>query len=515
MKRYIILFALFSITQLGAQNISTFGLLGNAGNLIQNPGADPLTKFQLSFRAQGTLGISATAGELFSSNDVLGNLLAASTDDFSLNGLVGLNLPHVGFKIRDHYFFGGVNVDVDFGLVVDRDLLLFARNGMADVNGDLDLDYAGDFSNSGARLSVSSRSYLGYQRALLNKSLRIGITLNRHNYLAGLDVSANTLGINSSSSTGAFNQVSAQYDIDIASTNLFSSPSSIDSLADFGGEGSLNKYETLGDITSGVSQNSLGFGITYKPLKALELQLSMSGIGGTSLSFGSDLAKNMSGSSTINGFNYTSAQGDTISNELSNAIDQFTDEATGGITTALSNSSYTQTFNVAKTVNAAVNYYFAKRSYVGVHYTSRSNTYSDFQYVGLNSMVWVGKYLQLKGGYYLSIDELNDDFMNVALQFRVTPLLQIYLGTNTMSDIATALGGVSNSFADGLTLASATKGVNVSAGISFTSFDKRFKLEKEARKLKRAEAKAAQATSLSPAAQQKVDSAAANSSTKK
>ena len=514
MKKYIILFALFSITQLGAQNISTYGLLGNAGNLIQNPGVDPLTKFQLSFGGQGTLGISTTAGELFSSNDVLGNLLAASTDDFSLNGLVGLNLPHVGFKIRDHYFFGGVNVDVDFGLVVDRDLLLFARNGMADVNGDLDLDYAGDFSNSGARLSVSSRSYLGYQRALLNNSLRIGISLNRHNYLAGLDVSANTLGLNSSSSTGTFNQVSAQYDIDIASTNLFSSTSSIDSLADLN-QANLKEYKTLGDITSGVSQNSLGFGITYKPIKALELQLSMSGIGGTSLSIESLLAKNMSGSSTINGFNYTSAQGDTISNELSNAIDQFNDEATGGITTALSNSSYTETFNIAKNVNAAVNYYFEKYSYVGLHYTSRSNTYSDFQYVGLNSMVWVGNYLQLKGGYYLSMDELNDDFVNVALQFRVTPLLQFYLGTNTMSDIATALGGVSNGIADGITLASATKGLNVSAGVSFTSFDKRFKLEKESRKLKRAEAKAAQATSLSPADQQKVDSAAANSPTKK
>ena len=510
MKKYIILFALFLMTQLGAQNISTYGLLGNAGNLIQNPGADPLTKFQLSFGGQGTLGISATAGELFSSNDVLGNLLAASTDDFSLNGLVGLNLPHVGFKIRDHYFFGGVNVDVDFGLVVDRDLLLFARNGMADVNGDLDLDYAGDFSNSGARLSVSSRSYLGYQRALLNNSLRIGITLNRHNYLAGLDVSANTLGLNSSNSTGAFNEVTAQYDIDIASTNLFSS-TSIDSLADLNSN-NLTGF-SLGDRS--ITQHSFGFGVTYKPLKALELQLSMSGIGGTSLSFESLLAKNMSGSSTINGFNYTSAQGDTISNELSNAIDQFNDEATGGITTALSNSSYTQTFNIAKNVNAAVNYYFEKRSYVGLHYTSRSNTYSDFQYVGLNSMVWVGNYLQLKGGYYLSMDEWNDDFMNVALQFRVTPLLQFYLGTNTMSDIATALGGVSNNFEDGITLASATKGFNVSAGVSFTSFDKRFKLEKEARKLKRAEAKAAHATSLSPADQQKVDSAAANSSTKK
>ena len=510
MKKYIILFALFSITQLGAQNISTFGLLGNAGNLIQNPGADPLTKFQLSFGAQGTLGISATAGELFSSNDVLGNLLAASTEDFSLNGLAGLNLPHIGFKIGDHYFFSGINIDVDFGLVIDRDLLLFARNGMADANGGLDLNYAGDFSNSGARLSVSSRSYFGYQRALLNNTLRLGITYNNHNYLAGLDVSANTLGLNSSNSTGAFNEVTAQYDIDIASTNLFSS-TSIDSLAD------LNSNNLTG-FSSGdrsITQHSFGFGVTYKPLKALELQLSMSGIGGTSLSFGSDLAKNMSGSSTINGFNYTSAQGDTLSNELSNAIDQFTDEATGGITTALSNSSYTQTFNIAKSANAAVNYYFDKRSYLGVHYTSRSNTYSDFQYVGLNSMVWVGNYLQLKGGYYLSMDEWNDDFMNVALQFRVTPLLQFYLGTNTMSDIATALGGVSNNFEDGITLASATKGFNVSAGVSFTSFDKRFKLEKEARKLKRAEAKAAQATSLSPADQQKVDSAAANSSTKK
>ena len=50
---------------------------------------------------------------------------------------------------------------------------------------------------------------------------------------------------------------------------------------------------------------------------------------------------------------------------------------------------------------------------------------------------------------------------------------------------------------------------------SFTSFDKRFKLEKEARKLKRAESKATQATSLSPADQQKVDRASENSSTKK
>lgn len=510
MKKYIILFALFSITQLGAQNISTYGLLGNAGNLIQNPGADPLTKFQLSFGGQGTFGINATAGELFSSSDVLGNLLAANTDDFSLNGLVGLNLPHVGFKIHDHYFFGGVDIDVDFGLVVDRDLLLFARNGMADANGDLDLDYAGDFSNSGARLSVSSRSYLGYQRSLLDNSLRIGITLNRHNYLAGLDVSTNTLGLNSSSSTGTFNQVSAQYDIDIASTNLFSSTSSIDSLADLK---NLKDYNTLGDITSGESQNSLGFGVTYKPLKALELQLSMSGIGGTSLSFDSQLAKNMSGSSTINGFNYTSAPGDTISNELSNAIDQFTDEATGGITTALSNSSYTQTFNITKNTNVAVNYYFAERSYLGVHYTSRSNTYSDYQYTGLNSMVWVGKYLQLKGGYYWSMREVNTDFVNVAIQFRVTPLLQVYLGTNTISDIATAVSGTRSN--GNLTLASDTKGVNFSAGVSFTSFDKRFKLEKEARKLIKAASKATQATSLSPADQQKVDRAAENSSTKK
>jgi hypothetical protein len=512
MKRYILLFALFTITQLGAQNISTYGLLGNAGNLIQNPGADPLTKFQLSFGAQGTFGISSTAGELFASSDVLGNLLAANTDDFSLNGLVGLNLPHVGFKIHDHYFFGGVNIDVDFGLVVDRDLLLFARNGMADANGDLDLDYAGDFSDSGARLSVSSRSYLGYQRSLLDNSLRIGITLNRHNYLAGLDVSTNTLGLNSNPSAGTFNQVSAQYDIDIASTNLFSTTSSIDSLADLKPT-NLKDYNTLGDITSGESQNSLGFGVTYKPLKALELQLSMSGIGGTSLSFDSQLAKNMSGSSTINGFNYTSAPGDTISNELSNAIDQFTDEATGGITTALSNSSYTQTFNITKNANAAVNYYFAERSYLGVHYTSRSNTYSDYQYTGLNSMVWVGKYLQLKGGYYWSMSEVNTNFVNVAIQFRVTPLLQVYLGTNTISDIATAVSGTASN--GNLTLASDTKGVNFSAGVSFTSFDKRFKLEKEARKLKRAESKATQATSLSPADQQKVDRASENSSTKK
>ena len=288
---------------------------------------------------------------------------------------------------------------------------------------------------------------------------------------------------------------------------------SISSLSDLSPDSTQNFKSLSGLVNNGITQNSFGIGISIKPIKSLEVQFSLSGLGVGSMSFESDFSKKLSGSSDINGINYSSAQGDSIWNELSNAIDQFTDEVTGGINSELSNSSHNQTFNIAKNANAAVNYYFAERSYLGVHYTSRSNTYSDFQYMGLNSMVWIGKYLQLKGGYYWSMSEVNTDFVNVAIQFRVTPLLQVYLGTNTISDIATALSGTASN--GNLTLASDTKGVNFSAGASFTSFDKRFKLEKEARKLKRATSKAIQAISLSPADQEKVDNAAANSSTKK
>ena len=118
-----------------------------------------------------------------------------------------------------------------------------------------------------------------------------------------------------------------------------------------------------------------------------------------------------------------------------------------------------------------MNYHFRGQSYVGVHYTSRNNSIRDYEYLGFTSLLWLHKNIQLKGAYYLTMNENNADLITTALQFRVTPLLQVFLGTTTTGDIATVAANSSESMMVG----TATQGINITAGLSMVFFDKRFK----------------------------------------
>jgi hypothetical protein len=105
------------------------------------------------------------------------------------------------------------------------------------------------------------------------------------------------------------------------------------------------------------------------------------------------------------------------------------------------------------------------------------------------------------------MNENNADLITTALQFRVTPLLQVYIGTTTTGDIATVAANSSESIMVG----AATQGVNITAGASMVFFDKRFKKDKK----DKAEKKGKEATTLSPEDVKKVDDAHSNSDTVK
>ena len=227
----------------------------------------------------------------------------------------------------------------------------------------------------------------------------------------------------------------------------------------------------MGSMTS-----SIGFGLTYKPVQRVELAFSMNGLGAETLNFASRTSKTWSGHN-IDGFEYTSQAGDSLSVKVGEAVSQYTRPIHWYY---LGNGNYQQTLQIAQNTNAAANFYLNKYSYIGAHYTARSNSFRDFEYFGLNTMIWLGRNLQLKGGYYLALDETNADIINAAIQFRITPILHIYAGSNTVGDIAT----VANSLIqDGSNpqIGAATTGVNLS-GVSLTVFDDRFKADKDARR---------------------------------
>ena len=514
MKKLITLLSIVITTSVMAQNLTTFGLSGNPDNIVQNPGADPMTSFQLRYAGfQANAGLNVTAGQLLGTNDLLGNMLSTglSSTDFMFE--TNVVLPHLGIKLGDNYLFAGTGLDVTLNAAIDNDLIHFVKYGMADASGTFDPNYSGDFSDLGVNFQINQNTYFGYQRALMDNKLRVGATYTMHNYVTGFNVNATNFNISTSGSAGAPNSFAINYDVDIAGGLDFNN---IDSLQNVGSavtpDALINAVSE--NIGMGSMTSSIGFGLTYKPVQRVELAFSMNGLGAETLNFASRTSKTWSGSSTIDGFEYTSQAGDSLSVKVGEAVSQYTEDLSASIGTTLSNGNYQQTLQIAQNTNAAANFYLNKYSYIGAHYTARSNSFRDFEYFGLNTMIWLGRNLQLKGGYYLALDETNADIINAAIQFRITPILHIYAGSNTVGDIAT----VANSLIqDGSNpqIGAATMGVNLSAGVSLTVFDDRFKADKDARRKAKEGQKAEEATGLTPAQQKKVDDAAANSSTKK
>ena len=516
MKKTLTLFFAFVTVCSNAQDFSTFGLAANPGNLAQNAGADPLTKFHLQyFGLQNNLNMSETAGSLLASSDILQNFHDLSSDIFSLGNETQIDALQVGIKIGDNFLFAGNSTNIGMEFTLDNDLASFVKNGMADANGELDLNYSGNFDALAMRFQLTNATYFGLQRSIIEDKLRVGVTYHRNSYVAGANLSTNAFSISSSENTATgMNTLSLDYDFALAATGVFSAGTSLDSLSQLSIDDvtpySLLKAGNIGGLmnyaTSGVESNgTVGFGLTYSPIKQLDLQLSMSGLAASDMNFASVTGKRLSGNANIDGFSYNSAAGDTLGSAVSATIEDYTETIQNGISTALLDASQSLTYRTPRVTNVALNYKFTKYSYLGVHFVDRKNSWNDYTYMGFNTMFWLGRNVQLKGGYYMAMDELHNDRVNAAVQLRLTPVVQFYIGTTTVGDIAT----ISKELINGrMGVGASTSSINISTGVSMALFDNRFKKNDKEKKVEAVQ-------SLSPADQVKVDAAHKNSETTK
>ena len=105
----------------------------------------------------------------------------------------------------------------------------------------------------------------------------------------------------------------------------------------------------------------------------------------------------------------------------------------------------------------------------------------------------------------MAMDELHKDRVNAAVQLRLTPVVQFYIGTTTIGDMAT----ISKELINGrMGVGASTNSINISTGVSMAFFDNRFKKKDKVKKVEAVQ-------SLSPADQEKVDAARKNSQTTK
>ena len=365
------------------------------------------------------------------------------------------------------------------------------------------------------RFQLTNATYFGLQRSIIEDKLRLGVTYHRNSYVAGANLSTNAFSISSSENTATgMNTLSLDYDFALAATGVFSAGTPLDSLSQLSIDDvtpySLLKAGNIGGLmnyaTSGVESNgTIGFGLTYSPIKQLDLQLSMSGLAASDMNFASVTGKRLSGNANIDGFSYNSAAGDTLGSAVSATIEDYTETIQNGISTALIDASQSLTYRTPRVTNVALNYKFTKYSYLGVHFVDRKNSWNDYTYMGFNTMLWLGRNVQLKGGYYMAMDELHNDRVNAAVQLRLTPVVQFYIGTTTVGDIAT----ISKELINGrMGVGASTSSINISTGVSMALFDNRFKKNDKEKKVEAVQ-------SLSPADQVKVDAAHKNSETTK
>jgi hypothetical protein len=512
MKKIALLLLTIVTVSSNAQNLTTFGLSGNANNLTHNPAADPLTSFHLNYIGlNNTLGMNQTAGDIFATTDLLANLSNLNSNALSVTGETSIDIFHLGFKVGKNYVLAGYTQNIAFGFDFDKDLAHFAKYGFSDGNGSLNLNYQGDFSDLGASLDATNDVFVGLQRSFMENKLRLGVSAHQIGYGLGMRVQADAFSINSTA-TGVpgRNNVNVNYDLTLAAPNLLFTNDSIPDLSALGNLGEIitNRVNIISNIlTPANTTTAFKVGAYYEPVNNLSLQFSMSGLGTSPITISTDAARRLAGGVAIDGIVYISNATDTLGAAVRNEVQSFTEGISNGLNTNLENSTFSYEYVVPQVTNAAINYHVKGQTYVGVHYTSRTNSITDYEYVGLTSLLWLHKNIQLKGAYYLTMNENNADLITTALQFRVTPLVQLYVGTTTTGDIATVAANSSESIMVG----AATKGVNITAGASMVFFDNRFKKNKK----EEAEIKSKEATSLSPEDVKKVHDAHSNSETVK
>lgn len=505
MKRIALLLLTIVTVSSNAQNLTTFGLSGNANNLTHNPAADPFTSFHLNYMGlNNTLGMNQTAGEIFATTDLLANLSNLNSNALSLTGETSIDIFHLGFKAGKNYVFAGYTQNIALGFDFDKDLAQFAKYGFGDGNGNLNLNYQGDFSDLGTSLDVTNDVFVGLQRSFMENKLRLGVSAHQIGYGLGMRVQADAFSINSTATAiPGRNNVNVNYDFTIATAGVLDATATTDQLSDLGNALAATDALVASLTTPANSTTAFTVGANYKPIDKLSLQFSMSGLGASPIAISTDVAKRLAGGVAIDGFEYISNATDTLGSAVRNEVQSFTEGISNGLNTNLENTTYSYEYAVPQVTNAAMNYHLKGQTYIGVHYTSRTNSITDYEYLGFTSLLWLHKNLQLKGAYYLTMNENNADLITTALQFRVTPLLQVYIGTTTTGDIATVAANSSESIMVG----AATQGVNITAGASMVFFDKRFKKDKK----DKAEKKGKEATTLSPEDVKKVDDAHSNS----
>ncbi len=473
MKKFLIFSVAVALTaSASAQESLLFGMRGNPNTLKMNPGAEVRTALWLGLPTVATnVQFTRPLSQYF--GDVNANFTGFTTPSEQITTQIDVDILSAGMKLgRNILIFGSVKNQLDVRFALDNDLARFALNGMRDLNGNIDPNYQGDFSDLAFNVSDRLTASAGLQ-IKLNKKLRVGAAYNRTYVVADGGMRFDKLHFNSSALANGLNELSIAAQGNVAYYGILdrSMGQNLDELQQYLDNLNADDYTALAQLMP--SYSSIDLGATLRPTKKFRVTGSVLGLGaGASASRGFQIAIN--NAITTSGFQWNAA--DTGVDPLDSFIKQVQDSLAFNLDLTSPNE---QTFKPFQAIHLAGYWDLAKWHSVGVRYSQVARPSLSYTAIAAEYHANLMKGWQISGAYtrFLSGSQPMSDQFSVALQMRILPPLQLY--------VASSAFGMMPSF-DAATqtplIPTTLDRVNFSVGLNLVFFERKPKSDRKANK---------------------------------
>jgi hypothetical protein len=481
LKRFWLAALCLASASLGAQDL-LYAQRGNPSALLVNPAADLDARIWLALPS-----LHANLQASFAAGDVLGDDLGTLWRQFpsesaGIRSQTDLNLFSMGFKAKKTTLWLGASLNLDAGILLDRDLVGFALWGMKDTSGQVDLNYDGNFSQTSSILSARSNLHFGIQREF--KKLRLGATLNASQMLAQAQLGFDSLGLRSTDRGNGFNDLLLYSQGGLA---LSTNPGV--GLDIFNGTLDFDAQEALSN-----SLWSLDLGGSYDASKRWRLAASLQGIPLGTMAIEQDSALRFDGRIPFSGFSYNSGI-DTSLNPgayFDSLLFQVRSLAQGspvGLTS----------FSPIRRVDLAAYWRSPKKTHqLGLHYLARSRPALSFQALAAEYHGFYGRRLQLSASYTqpLTGSVAMRPSVSVQTTLRLAAGLALNFGTSSVNMLPQPVTTANGTLTVGLP--ANLDRLNVNVGLHWMLYEKSYRKNAKERsatkKVKRAAKKANRAT---------------------
>jgi hypothetical protein len=486
-----------------AQNDILYAMRGNPQSYFLNPAADVDSRMHLALPSLQFNGqFSLNAGQIIGAPlPEMWRLLSNPFED--LNSQIDLHLFNAGFKYKKSAYWIGAQVNTDIAAYLDHDLVDFALWGMKDANGEIDLNYSGDFNQTSVMASARATASLGWQRQW-NEKLKVGAAFNATSLIGHAELKMNEFSLASFPTTSVFNRLQLNTVGTLSTYGLIDEGAQIDSIGQF--------FDALGGGLAGATSAPMMFsadlGITYDVSPRIRFMGSFQGLGpGMEFTTNARSLK-LDNQINIDGFSWNTA--DTGVDFLGNYIDTLTAEF--GRTLFVAGQTEALSLKPMQRADAALYLRSPKKVHqLGAHYLYRSRPTQSYHGIAAEYHGFFGRRWQVSGSYTytLSSTQAQGHSLTAFTTMHLPAGFSLHLGTSAAHMLPAPM--TTPSLVQTIGIPGSMDRINFTVGLNWMLYEKSYrqdaKVRRAAKKVKRAAKKAEKA--LNKAVQPTADAALA------